>query len=190
MSSFSVWHGLVVLFFFGLPLYFIFKDPPAGPNRFGELPPSVNFAEATTRFFGNCTNFSGRASRSEYWYSVLLNIVVSVVLHTLDTNGFPTILWGLFSFLAMLAVGSRRLHDINRSGWFQLLSFCVPIGTIVVLVWHCTRARDTAVVLGRPIARPASAGAVDVLERLARLKASGALTPEEFDIEKRKILGQ
>lgn len=89
-------------------------------------------------------DFEGRASRSEYWYFVLFNIlaylglaIVTVVLAGI--TGFdllvavPTLyLFG--TLIPGLAVTARRLHDTDRSGWWQLLNF-VPFGGIVLLVF-------------------------------------------------------
>ena len=99
--------------------------------------------------FVNClmekyADFEGRASRSEYWYFVLFNIlaylglaIVTVVLAGI--TGFdllvavPTLyLFG--TLIPGLAVTARRLHDTDRSGWWQLLNF-VPFGGIVLLVF-------------------------------------------------------
>ena len=73
-------------------------------------------------------NFSGRASRSEFWYFWLLNFSVYAILLILSNKvpalGFLFIALGIF-FLATLipfiAVTARRLHDVNKSGWFQIL---------------------------------------------------------------------
>ena len=89
-------------------------------------------------------DFEGRASRSEYWYFLLINIlaylglaIVTVVLAGI--SGFdllvavPTLyLFG--TLIPGLAVTARRLHDTDRSGWWQLLNF-VPFGGIVLLVF-------------------------------------------------------
>ena len=49
------------------------------------------------------------------------------------------ILWSLFLFIPGLAVGARRLHDVNRSGWWQLLILTV-IGIFLLLFWYCTKS--------------------------------------------------
>ena len=102
----------------------------------------MSFTEAIQSVLSQYATFSGRARRSEYWYFVLLNIIVSGVLGFLG-NRFGTVfsvLAGLYS-LAMLipglAVCVRRLHDTGRSGawWFICL---VPLaGAIILLVFMC-----------------------------------------------------
>ncbi|MBB2705215.1 UNVERIFIED_ORG: uncharacterized membrane protein YhaH (DUF805 family) [Rhizobium esperanzae] len=46
-------------------------------------------------------------------------------------------IWSLATFLPWIAVAARRLHDINRSGWWQLLGLLPLVGSVVVLVWYC-----------------------------------------------------
>lgn len=88
--------------------------------------------------------FSGRASRTEFWYFVLFNIIVSVVLGVVDgilgtrSDGGSGLLSGLYSLAVLvpsLAVGIRRLHDTNRSGWWTLISLIPLIGAIVLIVF-------------------------------------------------------
>ena len=71
-------------------------------------------------------NFSGRASRSEFWFFYLFNIIVYAILLLLIVNVSFKFLWvfGIFVLgiiIPALAVTFRRLHDINKSGWFLLL---------------------------------------------------------------------
>jgi uncharacterized membrane protein YhaH (DUF805 family) len=92
--------------------------------------------------------FSGRARRMEYWYFVLFNIIVATVLALIDTllgttTGVSSfgILSGLYSLAVLiptLAVTVRRLHDIDRTGWWILINLIPLIGTIVLLVFALT----------------------------------------------------
>lgn len=213
MGAISIWHWLIVLIAVGIPLYFIFKGRPEGENRFGDVAEPREFTEAIASFFRNYVNFSGRASRSEFWYSILFLCIVSGVLSAADQTGNLDELWFLATVLPSLAVTARRLHDTNRSGWLQLLVFCPPVGTIALIVWCCQRpaewdiAKPGAAALGpagsgvascpvgeryQPRTKAASEVIVtiDALERLAKLKDSGAITQEEFEAEKQKIFGR
>ena len=146
MGSFSIWHWLIVLILIGLPLVFVLRAAPAGANRFGEMPPSMNFGEAVSSFFRNYVNFSGRASRSEFWYSYLFIFIVGIVLVIVDAivkNEIISSIWNLAILLPTLAMTARRLHDINRSGWHQLLAGLFPIGPIALIIWYCKRSDDT-----------------------------------------------
>jgi uncharacterized membrane protein YhaH (DUF805 family) len=76
--------------------------------------------------------FSGRASRSEYWWFYLFTVLAGVAADTIgDTVGN---LASLAFLLPSLALAARRLHDTGRSGWWFLLIFTV-IGIPVVLYW-------------------------------------------------------
>jgi uncharacterized membrane protein YhaH (DUF805 family) len=102
----------------------------------------MNFAEAITSGFSNYVNFSGRATRSEYWFWVLFTILGLLATEIIDyalglTVFYP--IFGLATFLPSLAVGVRRLHDLDRSGWWLLLSLIPLIGAIVLIVWFCSR---------------------------------------------------
>ena len=83
--------------------------------------------------------FNGRARRSEYWYFVLINILISVVIYILDIGigsfGALGIIYSLGILIPSLAVGVRRLHDIDRSGWYLLLAFIPFIGVVILLVF-------------------------------------------------------
>ena len=86
--------------------------------------PARSFQQAISICFGKYATFSGRASRSEYWYFVLFTVLVSFALALVEavaTGGETTVLSDMFSLatlLPSLAVGARRLHDIDRSGWW------------------------------------------------------------------------
>ena len=108
----------------------------------------MNFIEAVTSGFRNCVNFSGRAIRSEFWYWNLFATVVVVVFGVIDERLYPGEQMGAFSvvtgvvslafILPSLAVMVRRLHDIDRTGWWVLLEFTV-LGVFVLLYWACQR---------------------------------------------------
>ncbi len=78
-------------------------------------------------------DFNGRAARPELWWFVLAQFVVAIVLNTI-----VPVLGGLFSLavlLPSLAAGARRLHDIGKSGWFQLLGLIPVLGWILLIYW-------------------------------------------------------
>jgi uncharacterized membrane protein YhaH (DUF805 family) len=89
--------------------------------------------------------FSGRAQRAEYWYFVLFNMIVSIVLTVFDamfgTEVFSAI-YSLAVFIPTLAVGARRLHDIGKSGWWQLIAIIPIIGFILLIVWFATDSAE------------------------------------------------
>jgi uncharacterized membrane protein YhaH (DUF805 family) len=81
--------------------------------------------------------FSGRASRTDFWMFQLINIVLLLVTGLVDAiHGTPlSILYIAATICPNLAVGVRRLHDTGRSGWWELLSF-IPIAWFVWLVFQ------------------------------------------------------
>jgi uncharacterized membrane protein YhaH (DUF805 family) len=106
----------------------------------------MGFTEAITSGFRNYVNFSGRAVRSEFWYWVLFAILASIVAGLIDlalfgVEGSSPInsLVGLALFLPGLAVSVRRLHDLDRSGWWILLGLIPLVGIIILIVWYCQR---------------------------------------------------
>jgi uncharacterized membrane protein YhaH (DUF805 family) len=128
----------------------------------------MGFGEAISSGFRNYVGFSGRAARSEYWYWVLFSIICQVVAVVIDKVlfGYGTsaleALVGLALLLPGLAVVVRRLHDLDRSGWFFLLGFIPLIGAIWLLVWFCTKGtwgsnRFGPDPLGQDVSRPTDA---------------------------------
>lgn len=80
--------------------------------------------------------FNGRARRSEFWYFVLFNLIVSLGLGTVGAVTDLEFLSGLYGLLALIpsiAVGVRRLHDSGKSGLWLLVSFLPFIGWIVLI---------------------------------------------------------
>lgn len=103
----------------------------------------MQFHKAIRSGFCNYVNFSGRASRSEYWYWVLFAVLVAIVAGILDAAIFPEAepnpLGAVTSvILPGLAVGIRRLHDIDRTGWWVLIVLTV-VGIILLIVWDCMK---------------------------------------------------
>lgn len=86
------------------------------------------------------TVFDGRAGRQEFWMFVLFSIIVYIVVAIVgNIIHFPALagLYGLAVLLPTLGVEIRRLHDIDKSGWWILISFVPIIGGIWLLVLFC-----------------------------------------------------
>ena len=72
----------------------------------------------------NYATFKGRASRSEYWYFVLFNIIFSIVLGFVSGLVDLSILYTIYSLAVLIpsiAVAVRRMHDVGKSGWYILI---------------------------------------------------------------------
>ena len=101
--------------------------------------PMVGFGDAISQGFNNYFTFYGRATRAENWWWALFTIIGVVALSIVENIvGIPAVLSGIFRLATLIpsfALGARRLHDINRSGWWQLLWFAILIGWIILIVW-------------------------------------------------------
>ena len=111
----------------------------------------MGFAQAVATCFAQYASFTGRARRSEYWWWILFQALVWAFAGAVDMLAFPstliggpngigpvTALVGLAMLLPTLAVTARRLHDIDKSGWWQLLGFVPIVGGLIMLFW-CIR---------------------------------------------------
>lgn len=101
----------------------------------------------------NYVTFDGRARRKEFWFFMLVCIGLGIVARILDriigTGSMIDGLLNLALFLPSLAVGARRLHDVGRSGWWQLLAFTV-IGLIPLIIWWATDTKQEQNKYGAP----------------------------------------
>ena len=113
----------------------------------------MNFIDAVKTCFIKYVDFSGRASRSEFWYFVLFVFIIQTCADILDAAivgksfwsyedlyGTVSLIFNVLIFLPSVAVSFRRLHDINKSGWWNLISFTV-VGLIPLIYW-CAKESD------------------------------------------------
>lgn len=100
----------------------------------------MNFQDAVKTCFSKYADFNGRAKRPELWWFVLFCIIVSMLLSMV----MPMIsgLFSLATLLPSLAVGARRLHDTNRSGWLQLLWLIPVIGWIILILFFAQQGQS------------------------------------------------
>lgn len=99
----------------------------------------MGFTDAVTTVLSKYAVFTGRATRPEYWWFFLFNVILSIILTFVDRAilGFP--LLGTIVSLALLlpgiGVGVRRLHDIDKSGWWLFIALIPLVGVIILIVW-------------------------------------------------------
>ena len=129
---------------------------PYAPQQVGHPRPRVSFPTAVRLFFKNYAVFNGRASRSEFWWVVLLNILVGAVLGGINggmggstTNpstlySVLSLVWELATLVPRIALGVRRLHDTNRSGFNLFWALLPVVGWIVLLVFYCQSSHPDA----------------------------------------------
>ena len=114
----------------------------------------MEFIPSVKDAFNKYGTFSGRSSRSQYWWFFLFSIMAGLFFSILDFAilgvdatstdpnepiGWFNLLWSLFLIIPSLALASRRLHDVNKSGWWQLLYITI-IGIILLLIWYCQKS--------------------------------------------------
>ncbi len=117
--------------------------------------PMVSFLDAATLGFTRYVDFRGRSSRAEYWWWALFVVLVDIIAQAIDTvvlgtdlwdTGLLATVWELAVLIPSLALGARRLHDINRSGWwlaglFGYILLIIPglVMTVLLIIWACKR---------------------------------------------------
>ena len=132
----------------------------------------MNFTQSISTCMRKYVTFSGRATRSEFWWFYLFTVLVNLVATSQASSFVPTLLDGqdmtenessyflnnffflylstitsLILLLPSLAVAVRRLHDVGRSGWWILIAFTV-IGIIPLLIWYVTDTKDEENIYG------------------------------------------
>ncbi|MCA0956273.1 DUF805 domain-containing protein [Mameliella sediminis] len=96
----------------------------------------VGMGEAIKLFFSNYINFEGRSNRGEYWWAALGLLLIGLVTGVIDAMiGMPIVnpLFSLITLIPGIAIGVRRLHDIDKSGWWYLIILVPLIGILVLL---------------------------------------------------------
>lgn len=106
----------------------------------------MDFIGSTKTCLVKYADFSGRAKRSEYWWFYLFVTLATTFAQILDNAIGSNNLGNLTSlalFVPSIAVGARRLHDINRSGWWQLIAL-TGIGVFLLIYWYIKDSQDDA----------------------------------------------
>lgn len=83
-------------------------------------------------------DFEGKVTRKPFWMFMLISFLISLALTILGAVIHVPVIGSIFSLavlLPSLAIGARRLHDTNRSGWWQLLWLIPVLGWIVLIVF-------------------------------------------------------
>jgi len=179
----------------------------------------MDFGTAIKTCFSKYGTFDGQASKGEFWYWFLFTLICGVVATVVDVFiiGIPVESYGpayligsLALFLPTISVAARRLHDVGKSGWWQLIALTV-IGLIPLIIWWAsdggkkyqpsTARRDD----DEPPARESrerseskfssgsssKSGKVDVIDELEELKElyeDGTLSEAQFKKAKNKLL--
>jgi len=110
----------------------------------------MNFMDATKTCLTKYASFNGRATRSEYWWFILFVAIAQGIAMSLSQNLQAVV--SLVLLLPNLAVAVRRLHDVNRSGWWYWVVLIPLIGVIVLIYWFVTEGTQGANDYGNPSA--------------------------------------
>ena len=105
---------------------------PAASYEDGESPVYTNFSGAIRLFFKNYFNFTGRSTRSEYWYAVLFTLITAFALAIIEViiGGWMLLLiWRLLIFIPRLAMEFRRLHDVGKKG-----TLCIILEVLLLIL--------------------------------------------------------
>ena len=119
----------------------------------------MNFQTSIKTCFNKFAVFSGRASRSEFWFFALFCLLAGIITSIIDVmilgypyeeNGPINLIFSVALIIPSISVAARRLHDINKSGWWQLLWITI-IGGILLIIWHATEGENKKNKFGPPI---------------------------------------
>ena len=121
--------------------------PPSGPAYAGQSTPTRPPGSPLIGYWKlvvleRYAKFDGRAARPEFWWFALANFIIEVVLQILSRAtvlfGIVLLAYVLAVLVPSIAVGIRRLHDTDKSGWFLLLGLIPLIGAIILIVFFAT----------------------------------------------------
>ena len=111
----------------------------------------MDLAQAVQSALSKYSTFTGRAPRSEYWYFTLFSVLATIAVNIIDAvilgRSFGSMLTlGNLLWLALLpptiSVTVRRLHDLDKSGWWWWIWMIPFIGWIIFLVWMVTKGSE------------------------------------------------
>ena len=179
----------------------------------------MDFGTAIKTCFSKYGTFDGQASKGEFWYWFLFAIICGVVATIIDIFiiGIPVESYGpayligsLALFLPSISVAARRLHDVGKSGWWQLIAL-TGIGLIPLIIWWASdggkkyqpstfrreddepparRSRESSQTKSVSSLRSTSSKSdvIDELEELKELYEDGTLSEAQFKKAKKKLL--
>ena len=118
----------------------------------------MDFQTSIKTCFNKYSDFSGRALRSEFWWFVLFSLLGGIVTtiidvmilgYSIESYGPVNIIFTVVLILPGIAVTARRLHDINKSGWWQLIELTI-IGILLIIIWNATEGEKKKNIYGPP----------------------------------------
>jgi len=119
----------------------------------------MDFQTSIKTCFSKYADFSGRALRSELWWFVLFGFLGGIITTIIDimilgysaeSYGPLNLIFSVALILPSISVTARRLHDINKSGWWQLIELTI-IGILLIIIWCATEGEKKKNIYGPPI---------------------------------------
>lgn len=107
-----------------------------------------------TEAFKQYADFSGRATRKQYWMFILFYLIFYIVLAVIDGmlgTMFLAFIFSLVLLVPSISIAARRLHDTGRTGWWQLIALVPLIGAIVLIVFLVMESQDDNEYGARPV---------------------------------------
>ena len=159
-------------------------------NNFGAQSKPMNFGESISTCLKKYAVFEGRASKSEFWYFYLLWLS-SFILIFIPVVGMPIFIIITFGgLLPSISVTCRRLHDINKSGWWQLIPLYFFILCTLDSSEGVNQSRSTRSSNNNNTIKNISTDndLIDELEELEELYKDGTLSEAQFKKAKNKLL--
>ena len=101
----------------------------------------MSFTDSIKLCFAKFADFNGRAKRPEFWWFALFCFIGALLLEV--AGSYVSWIFSLATLVPSLAVGARRLHDMNKSGWLQLL-WLIPILGWIYLIYLLAQPGDAA----------------------------------------------
>ena len=118
----------------------------------------MDFQTSIKTCFNKYADFSGRALRSELWFFVLFTVLggiialiidVMVLGYSIESYGPINLIFTVAILIPSFSVTARRLHDINKSGWWQLIYITI-IGILLMIIWNATEGENKKNKYGSP----------------------------------------
>jgi uncharacterized membrane protein YhaH (DUF805 family) len=111
----------------------------------------MNFVEAVSTVFKKYFDFKSRSGRAEFWYYTLFIFIFTIITMLVDifilnipaeAAGPVNVIFSLITLIPSISVTARRLHDIGKSGWWQLIMLTI-IGIIPLIYWCCKKGDES-----------------------------------------------
>lgn len=113
-------------------------------------PAPMTFLDAVKVCLNKYADFSGRASRAEFWWYMLFQFVVCAICGAISQ--WLGYVCSLALIVPTLAVAWRRLHDIGRAGGWWFIGLIPLVGWIILIIWYVKPGEPTANRFGNPVA--------------------------------------